>query len=215
MSERPYWDHPEWDYTLVLPDTWHVWEPDPARREESIAHTVEAWVADDPQLAPAREDLRRRIRLMDAEADARGSFVSAFFHQLMDGKPVVAFVEVFEGIRNLPDDLDAELAHIAEQRAVEQPSHLGQPDVSIVQLPGGRAVRARVLGETERDEDGSSIVCDLVEYWLPVPGTTGIVILNCQTPSLAYADELVEAFDHIAGTLRIVWADAPIAEQKP
>lgn len=74
-------------------------------------------------------------------------------------------------------------------------------DVTVVDLPAGSAVRVRALRRSGADDDGSDLLIDVVEHWIPVPGTADVLVLKGSTPCLDVGDELAAAFDEIAGSL--------------
>ncbi len=61
----------------------------------------------------------------------------------------------------------------------------------------------RFLAETGAGEGGRTIPLDAVQYWLPVTGTSEVLIMSFTTPALAYGDTLAETFDDIAKKLTI------------
>ena len=74
----------------------------------------------------------------------------------------------------------------------------------MVDLPAaGRATRRR---RTERSKEsrklGSTFPDTIVEYFVPVPGRAELLLLTFSTPLEPLADEMVELFDAVAGTLR-------------
>ena len=77
-------------------------------------------------------------------------------------------------------------------------------EATVVDLPAaGRATRRR---RTERSKEsrklGSTFPDTIVEYFVPVPGRAELLLLTFSTPLEPLADEMVELFDAVAGTLR-------------
>ena len=53
----------------------------------------------------------------------------------------------------------------------------------------------------DADPGQPEMAVDMVQHWIPVPGGTETVILAAETPCVAVADDLAEAFDAIAASL--------------
>ena len=82
----------------------------------------------------------------------------------------------------------------------------------MVDLPAGGAVRIRALRRSGSGDDDTDLLVDVVEHWIPVPGTTDVLVLQGSTPCLDIADELAEVFDRIAGTLE--FTSVPAIDQR-
>ena len=195
---------PAWDFSLNIPDGWYVRDPELASRRASTERDVDRQIADDPALAPHREDLVEILLGFWLEADQKSAIIAATVWQIVDDTIVVGNLAVFDGERQSPDSVESELAALERNLSRPEEHDVGDRDVRLVTLPAGKAVRLRWLTETEPDDDGSTLVLDGVSYWVPVPGHPATVALNGSTPCLPFADELAAAFDSIADTLEFI-----------
>jgi hypothetical protein len=88
--------------------------------------------------------------------------------------------------------LDALIAALAESREGD----VGVRTVSVVDLPLGQAVRVRVLA-------GESVVSDVVQYWLPLPGRDLAIVAATSTAVLEEGDETAAVLDFVMPSLRV------------
>ncbi len=195
---------PAWDFSLNIPDGWYVRDPELATRRASTERDVDRQIADDPALAPYREDLVEILLGFWLEADQKSAIIAATVWQIVEHTIVVANLAVLDGERQSPDSVESELAALERNLSRPEENDVGDRDVRLVALPAGRAARLRWLTGTEPDDDGSTLVLDGVSYWVPVPGRAAMVVLNGSTPCLPFADELAAAFDSIADTLEFI-----------
>ena len=193
-----------WDFTIRFPEGWIVREPDLALRPEATARAVDSEIADNPAMAPLRDHMIKELLAFGDEADAKWAIVAASLWQMAGDVTVLADVMVFEGRREAPHSAEDELVALERSLSEPKPGGIGEPDVQVVELPGARAVRVRTLTETEPGDDGSTLVMDLVQYWVPVPGHPDMVILAGSTPTLALSDEVAQTVDGIAATLELL-----------
>lgn len=150
-----------------------------SRRQEWVDHVVAIW-----QDARDKRALDAWTMVYDAE-----------------GLPARAYVLAFGAEREHPDDIDAEIRWLESAVSVPREGDAGERHVSVVTLPAGPAVRMRAMVELEPDKR-RSLVVDVVEYWVPVPGEPDSLLLTFSTPVLVLADILAEIADDIARTLR-------------
>ena len=192
-----------WDFTLVIPDGWYLREPDRSLRTQSVNEFTDGLIASDPALAPQRAEMIDRYLTFSADADEKFAVIAAMLWEPHDEVPIAADLRIHEAERGITDDLDAELARLEEVLSVTEQGDLGPRDVSVVDLPAGRAVRLRLLTQTDPDEDGSTIALDVVQFWVPVPGQPDVVLFSGSTPNLVFADDIVATFEEIVATLEL------------
>lgn len=193
-----------WDFNLVIPEGWILLERDLALRSEATAQAVDAEIAREPALAPSRDYMIKELLGLADEADSKWALIAARLWSLAGDVTVLADLMVFEGRREVPDSAEDELVALVGTLSTARPWEIGEPDVQVVELPSAKAVRVRRLVENEPEGDGSTLVLDVVEYWVPVPGHPDMVILSGLTPTLSLADQVAETFDAIAATLELV-----------
>ena len=192
-----------WDFTIEIPDGWYLRDPDLSNRQQGIEAFADELIAAAPELAGQRAEMVDRYLTFASDADAKSAVIAAMLWEPADEVPIAADLRIHEAERDFSDDLDKELAHLEETLSQADHDDLGPRVVQIVDLPAGRAVRLRLLTQTDPDPDGSTIALDVVQHWVPVPGFPDTVLISATTPNLVFADELVEAFDAIAATLEL------------
>lgn len=192
-----------WDFSLVIPDGWYLREPDLSSRAQSISEFADSLIEADPELASQRAEMIERYSTFSADADEKSALIAAMLWEPHDEVPIAADLRVHEAEREIADDLDAELARLKEVLSVTEQGDLGPREVSVVDLPAGRAVRVRLLTQTDPDFDGSTIALDVVQYWVPVPGQPDTVLISGSTPNLVFAEDIVALFEEIVGTLEL------------
>ncbi|MHC3474485.1 hypothetical protein ACYF6T_38130 [Streptomyces sp. 7R007] len=76
-------------------------------------------------------------------------------------------------------------------------------EVSVVKLPAaGKGVRIRHREEAVPEKQlGNTMPTTTLAYYLPIPATERWLMLNFSTPIDPLADQMVELFDAVAGTL--------------
>jgi hypothetical protein len=207
-----------WTFSLTIPDGFFAvpldGDPNDDRRATEVE--VDAAIARKPELAGGRELLVEQAVGFAADARGRGALAAALAIDSLEGSPLSAYVFVLDGPRGHPAgdgdadaEADAEIDTLAEGLRLPRPGDAGGREVDLVDLPAGRAVRARFLAETEpAPETNRVLLMDCVQHWIPVPGEPAVMVLSCSTPHIAVGDALAEVFDGIAQTVRIETAPA-------
>lgn len=193
----------DWGYELSTPEVFVHLDPEVEGSElRSVAtRLVDQRAAVDPLIARRRRAwVKYVVRLWE---DARSQHALDAYAMVYDaeGLPAEAVLLVLGSEREHPDDLDAEIRSLETALAVMHEGEVRDPDVSVVDLPDGPAVRVRVLAENSPGKRRSLLI-DGVSYWVPVPGQPDILLLSFSTPVLVLADVLAEIADDIARSLR-------------
>lgn len=192
-----------WDFSISFPEGWFVTDPDVTTRPASIAGAVDAYMAARPDVEIERDELVEVLLGLAGDADEKGALVAATLWDVAGDVVVLGNVMVFEGGRVTGDSVDAEIAALKSILSQREASDASKRDVRVVQLGAGKAVRLRMLTETDRDEHGDTLALDVIEHWLPVPGHPDSIIVSASTPNLALADDLAESFDWIAQNVEL------------
>jgi hypothetical protein len=189
-----------------------VWR---ATRTGDLARSVDARIAQLPQLKPHRPALLKLLRDLAERAERQGAVFCAATAELADGPDgsdgFVASVMVFH-TDGAPDPAGNTVEAIASQVVATAPTEQGSPwrTVAVVETPAGRAVRIR--GVERADPDGVEIDSVVMQTLIPVPG--GVLTVVLSSPHVGIADELFELFDAISDTL--AWAaDRPAGLSTP
>ena len=186
-------DELRWDFELVVPPKWYVYDSDPSTRGASTSAAVEERIRAVPELAPAREELIDMLLGFWSDADDEAALAAAVLWEPGSPAAIAANLTVV-AYTDAPATLD-ELRASAEGATKFD---VRDRVVTLVEVPAGGAVRVHGLRCSADGDDDSDLLIDVIEYWIPVPGNTDVLVLKCSTPCLDVADELAGEFDEIA-----------------
>lgn len=192
-------------FSLAVPERWYVRDDDAWGWQSSTASQVHERLACRPDLRAAAPVLRQVVMDSWKDAESQGALAAAtLWEPSDDGRgATAATLVVVAAERARPDDDAAEIAGLVAVLGEPWETDLAPRRVSAVELPVGPAVRLRRLTRTNGAGPGEGeLVVDTVQHWVPVRGGRTILVLAGSTPCLDVADELAEAFDAIAATLR-------------
>lgn len=184
------------DFTFVVPEDWfriRLEEDQRSRDVDALVRLLTANRSDRDSLGPEiRQMVRSMIRFAPDEAvEVYLSLTRALGFPVACSMSVTVVAEQFEA-RHGHDVVAQFLA-----------AHPGA-EVSAGVLDGeptGRSVRhekARIDSDHEYDTV-------LVQRIMPVPGTTGFVLLDFSTPLVQVAEQMIALFDVVADSFRWVW----------
>ncbi|MFG2649784.1 hypothetical protein [Streptomyces sp. NPDC048436] len=95
--------------------------------------------------------------------------------------------------------------HLADKAASDAADESAESrgEVGLVNLPAaGQAVRQRRREAPDPSAQlGNTLPNTLLTYYVPIPATKSWLLLNFSTPMDPLADQMVELFDVVAGTL--------------
>lgn len=203
MTTAPQDPGPPRDYRLLLPDGWfRILLDPPEQREKSVDALVERQFQGIDNAPHLKDELRKDVRRRSAKAARSGGVELYLSLQQVGPFTIPASLLVTLAPLRHPQPLPAQA--LAEALAAD-----GEATVSVEELPSGEAVRVRRLtgtgtGRPEPDTGGGpdephrSV---LVEYHVPVPGTTAFLLLTFSTPLEPIADAMAELFDAVATSL--------------
>jgi hypothetical protein len=184
------------DFTFVVPDDWfrlRLHDDHRQRDTDALVELLTAKRSDRDSLGPElREMVRNMTRFVDQHSIELYLSLTA-----VGGFPVACSLTVTL-VEEHPDRLgahDVVLEFVAATSSVESSS--GELDG----LPTGRRER-RLPAKIDSQHSYDSIV---VQHLLPIPGTTGFVLLDFSTPLVAVREPMIAIFDAIASSFRWVW----------
>ncbi|MFJ6563448.1 hypothetical protein ACIQMV_27000 [Streptomyces sp. NPDC091412] len=191
---------PPGDYRLLLPDGWFRILLEPEQRDRAIDALVERQFHGIDNAPHLKEELRRDMRRRTAKAHRSGGI--ELYLSLQEVGPITIPASLLVTLAPLRHPEPLPLEALAQRFADE-----GEGSVSIEELSSGPAVRVRRLTPQESDEEGTEPPHNslLVEYHLPVPGTSAFLLLTFSTPLEAIADAMAGLFDAIADSF--TWTD--------
>ena len=193
------------DYTLLLPPGWAripLDEKAPARVKALVAERLSAAPAEHREAL--RTGLTHDITRALASAGRNGGLDVLLSIDPVAGQPVPASAVVthLEG-QGDGDTLDSLLSTMASGTPGTEILELG-----VVEAADAPAVR-RVSTRTERieaagDLPGGALHVTQVDYFVPLPGSDGVLVLTFSTPIAQLGPPLVRLFDVMATSLRWV-----------
>lgn len=171
------------DFAVLLPPGWTRIPID--GREGARAAALAAQKSADlpePQRSQARESLTRLIRSALRDARSCGGIDIMLSLAERDGVPLAAscLISYLDQGQEVP----------LEMLAAELSGSGGE--VTLAEAGGGAAVRHRYAGSG----------LTKVDWFLPLPGRTGLLVMSFGTPVEPLAEAFVLLFDAIAGSLR-------------
>ncbi len=202
----------DWTFGLTVPEHWITVDVadvagDPNRSGDApeselraqIAAGVDAYVDDQPDLGPAAAWMNDVAGTVIIDAVDRGALAAAVGFETVAGEiaPLAVVVQGLAG--DQPPDVDS----LADALRVARPEDINGRDVSVVDLPGGPAVRVHAISEGAPGDEGEIVVVEGVDHFIPVPGGTDLLLLSGTTPAVGVGDALLPLFDDIATTVEI------------
>ncbi|MFL6072508.1 MAG: hypothetical protein ACJ73S_03830 [Mycobacteriales bacterium] len=198
------------DYRYLLPENWFALDPSPSRSMKSIKRIADARIRRFPPLEPHRKELMRVLRMQANDARKNGIEKIHMLAEPITDDIVMSASMVVAEARGLPlggsaATNDPELITEWQRRIVPDEQIDDEfRSVDLVDLTQLPAVRVRAMIRTE-DEEGRQIIGLGVQFHIPVPGSSDLVLLTFNTPDLAIAEQMTLLFDMIAQTFYFVW----------
>lgn len=202
-------------YTILVPDSWYELDLHPATREESIRRLVSERL-DDPE---QRGGLQRLLLEQARQARDSGATYCASFSFPTDAGPVTGSVMV--SLHDDPADGDLEVLGEAFRPVPRQPAVEGSEvdlepwtDVAPIEIGGRRAVRSSGISDTPLGEGRWLRNVSMVTV-VPLPEHRRAFMITCSSPVVALADDLLDLFDAVTDSFRVVSLDdsAPLEER--
>lgn len=208
---------PGLDLELSVPPTWFVVDVDPATRGSSLDALLEEQVRDVPHLRPHRTAVARLLRSSAEDAWAAGAVLCAAMVEPVsddaaDGVLTASAVAlVVPGPVGVADDerlaaLSAPLVPVTRDDAA--PEALWR-EVGVTEVPGaGTAVRSAGVEDVELPEGAGTVRMVVLRTLVPLPAAK-VLALTCSSPAVDLADDLLDLFDAVSGSLRVLDAAVP------
>jgi hypothetical protein len=186
---------------------WYELALEPAGRAAAIAAQWTQLRSAAPELArpEVADAFARTLETLASHYAHRGSQLAAVGWQPRTGRPPQSVLDV-KLVEPLPADSPrAEAEGLTGLLMLPCQDDVSPRTVELVELPAGPAARLRLLGPGGRDASGRDVVCDVVQYWLPVwlPGgpPAATVLVTCSTADLAAGDQTAELVDLLVTSL--------------
>lgn len=184
------------DFTFIVPDDWFRIRLDEEHRKRDTDGLVELLTSKRSDRDSLGPELREMVRNMTRFVDEHTIELYLSLSKVQ-GFPIACSLQVTL-VEEHPDRLsphDVVLEFVAATSSVESSS--GELDG----LPTGRRVR-RLPARIDDQHTFDSVV---VQHLLPIPATTGFVLLDFSTPLINVQEPMIGIFDAIASSFRWVW----------
>jgi hypothetical protein len=180
---------------------WYELALDPADRPVTIAAQWAELRSIAPELnrPEVAAAFARTLETLAGHYARRGSQLAAVGWQPRTGRPPRSVLDV-KLVEPLPADTPRDEAEgLTGLLMLPSPDDVSPRTVELVELPAGPAARLRLLGPGGRDAGGRDVICDIVQYWLPVwlPGgpAAATVLVSCSTSDVTAGDQTAELVD--------------------
>ncbi len=201
----------ELGFWMNLPPGWVPIDPKSGRIPAQVDELIERRVAEDPRVAEHRGQIKDQIRqALKAARSADLAFGALLATFTPDGLPITASLALTRH-RTLDG---AEANQVLGELGQQSGKTSGLFDVPFV----GTVVRSEYLDRHEvemRPEPGSgappamsTAEVFVVQYYLPVPIGSDVLIATCVTPTLPMREVFSQLFDAIISTFQFVDEDA-------
>lgn len=203
MKTADEFSSPPADYNLLVPDGWFQVSLDPEERDRCIVALVDLQFRGIDNAPHLKQELMRDMQ--KRAKDAYGIGGTELYLSLLTAGPVPlasSLLVSVPGAGEWPACSDAdELAEHLTERHVG-----GNAELGVTQLEAaGKAVRIRRREAPEPESQlGNTLPTTTLTYYVPIPATQRWLMLTFSTPLDPLADQMVELFDTVAGTLH--WA---------
>lgn len=189
-------------YTIAVPASWYELDLEPATRADSIRRLVEDRTRGDDAMWEQRRGLERLLLEQAQAARESGATYCASFSMPTDEGPVTGTVTV-----SLVMDPAADEPSILHEafRPVERREGDLTPytDVSTLEVGGRRCVRSQGIEDAALG-DGHYVRNVSMLTAVPVPEHGRVFLVACSSPVVVLADQLLDLFDAVSGTFRVV-----------
>ncbi|GGW33414.1 hypothetical protein GCM10010320_10540 [Streptomyces caelestis] len=188
------------DYNLLVPDGWFQISLDPEERDRSIIALTELQFRGVDNAPHLKQELMRDLQKRAKSAYGIGG--TELYLSLLTAGPVPLASSLLISVPaadEWPACSDAEelAAHLAERKPWED-AELGVKKLEAA----GKAVRVRRRDAPDPENQmGNTLPTTTVTYYVPIPATKRWLMLNFSTPVDPLADQMVDLFDTVAGTL--------------
>ncbi|MFJ3235155.1 hypothetical protein [Streptomyces sp. NPDC086787] len=191
---------PPEDYSVIVPDGWFQLPLDPDVRDRAIVALAERTFHGVDNAPHLKKELMQDLQRKAKEAYSVGG-TELYLSTLSIGKvPLASSLLIsIPAADEWPRTSDVE--ELAEHLA--GPELADGAELGVVQLEAaGKAVRYRHCSDPAPEAQlGNRLPTTSVTYYVPVPATGRWLMLSFSTPLDPLADQMVELFDAVAGTL--------------
>lgn len=188
------------DYNVVVPDGWFQLSLDPEERDRGIIALAELTFRGQDNAPLLKKQFMQDLQRKAKDAYQVGGTELYLSTMAVGPVPLASSLLIsVPGPDEWPETSDAEaLAEHLADRSRGNNGEIGVVDLAVA----GRAVRQRRREVADPARQlGNTLPTTTLTYYVPIPTTTRWLLLNFSTPIDQLADQMVELFDTVAGTL--------------
>lgn len=197
---------PPSDYNVIVPDGWFQLPLAPEDRDRGIIALADQQFRGVDNAPHLKKQFMREMQRKAKEAYAVGG--TELYISTLSVGPLPLASSLLISIPR-PDewpkcsDADELASHLSGRSGAAPSEEDGETELDVVNLAAaGRAVRQRRKEAPDPQAQlGNTLPTTLLTYYVPIPATTSWLLLNFSTPMDPLADQMVELFDVVAGTL--------------
>lgn len=196
-------------FSLTVPPSWFEIELRPGRRDEALRALVEERVRAQPELWEQRSGITRLLREQARRAWDAGAVYCSSMVEPTDEGPITAAVTVsivtgpLDASSDDPDRVTPLLERLAVKEPADEDDTWSRPGV--VQIEDvGPCARTSGVEDLVLPEDAGWVRSVVMQTFVPVPGQRRLLLVSCSSPVLPLAEELLDLFDAVTSTLRLV-----------
>jgi hypothetical protein len=190
------------DAVLTVPETWIVCSLDPIIDAKQIPTQIDEHIKHRRRLKSYRKLMTTAANDWAERCRQSGSMAAALRWDISDSRPPVplfAYLDIAAAAAERVGSVEAGLEHLLEQMAQPHPDDEVKPQVSLVDLSIGQAVRREMV---RGYPDGAPMQL-AVEFWVPFEDSPDVLLLQFSSSNLAAAARLTPEFDLIAAQLAV------------
>lgn len=196
-------------FSVAVPSAWFEVDLHPATRDQSIRALVEDRVRDLPELREHSAAIARLLRKQAREAwDSGATYCASMVEPTEDG-PVTASLTVSRIGGPTPGrpERDALVQDVlgtltTKQARTEDDTWTTVTTVEVTEV--GTCARAYGVEDIELPEDAGWVRVVQMQTFVPLPASGAVLVVSCSSPVLPLAEALLDLFDALTGTLRLV-----------
>ncbi|KKD04885.1 hypothetical protein [Streptomyces sp. WM6386] len=188
------------DYNVVVPDGWFQLSLDPEERDRGIIALAELTFRGQDNAPLLKKQFMQDLQRKAKDAYQVGGTELYLSTMAVGPVPLASSLLIsVPGPDEWPETSDAEaLAEHLADRSRGDNGEIGVVDLAVA----GKAVRQRRREVADPARQlGNTLPTTTLTYYVPIPTTTRWLLLNFSTPIDQLADQMVELFDTVAGTL--------------
>jgi hypothetical protein len=201
-------------YVLTVPETWFELDVEPATRETSARRLVEERVRGNETMWEQRHAIQKVLVEQARAAYEAGATYCASFSIPTDEGAITGTVTVSLVMDPAYDEETTFVDFLrARPRTGDDPLE-PHTDVTAVRIDGVECARSSGIEDTPIG-DGTFVRNVSMLTAVPVPDHRRLFLVACSSPVIVLEEQLLDLFDAVTGTFRVVRLDGDGAADRP